>query len=465
MVDAELLRKSAIEIAAGVRAGDYSALELTETALRAIEQLDPAIGAFTHVDAERALAAAGQIAAGDERPFAGVPTAIKDIGALVEGMPFHCGSRLFGDYTAPLDTAIVRRIKASGMVILGKTNTPEFGILPVTEPVRHGPTRNPLDPSRTAGGSSGGAAAAVAAGMLPVAHGTDGAGSLRIPAACCGLVGLKPSRNRVSGAPTQAENHTGTQGFIARSVADAAATLDVIAGYEPGDANWAPEPAEPFADSARRDPGKLRIGVVTAPTVELPVADEHLAALRTTAELLSGAGHVVEEADLGWTDQRMLELFVESSCVSVAGAVASAARVSGLEPSLETIEALTYEFWLRGREVLAVDHQAIEAQLKMFARGVIARASAYDAILTPVLNQRPVEIGRIDAGLGMEAFDRAVEFTSFTAIVNQTGLPAIALPTGIAADGLPLAIQLIGRPAGEGPLLALAAQFESLIAA
>lgn len=459
----ELLTREATELAALVRSGEVGARELTEEALAAIDEVDPQINAFVHIDAERALAAAEQIKPGDERPFAGVPTAVKDIAAMVEGMPFTCGSRLFGDFIAPIDTAVVRRMRNAGMVILGRTNTPEFGILPVTEPVRFGATRNPVDTSRTPGGSSGGAAAAVAAGMLPIAHGTDGAGSLRIPAACCGLVGLKPARNRVSGAPTQAENHTGTQGFIARSVADAAAGLDVLAGREPGDANWAPPPTRPFHDSARHAPGRLRIGVTTTPTVDLPVDSHHLAVVDTVAGVLAGLGHDVAEVDLGWTDERMLELFVESSCVSVAAAVTSAARVSGLEPSLETIESLTYEFWRRGTEVLAVDHAQIENQLKAFAGAVATRAAEFDAILTPVLNQRPVMIGQIDATQGMDAFDRSVEFTSFTAVVNQTGLPAISLPAGVAPDGLPLAVQLIGGPAGEAELLALAAQLEAAI--
>lgn len=465
MGDAEILRRPAIEVAAGVRAGEYTALELTEAALRAIEQLDPQINAFIHLDAERALAQAAAIAPGDERPFAGVPTALKDIGVMDAGQPFTCGSRLFGDFVAPYDSAVTRRIKESGMVILGRTNTPEFGILPVTEPARYGATSNPLDPARTPGGSSGGAAAAVAAGMLPLAHGSDGAGSLRIPAACCGLVGLKPARNRVTSAPSLAENSTTTQGFVTRSVADAAATLDVLSGYETGDANWAPPPSEPFAVSAGREPGRLHIGFTTRPTVDLPVDPIHVDAVRRAAELLESAGHDLEETDPGWTDEAMLDAFIANANVNVAGAVNAAARVSGLDPSLEHIEPLTYEFWLRGREVLAVDHATIENALNAYCRGVIERLSAYDAVLTPVLNMRPVETGWIDPELGMEAFDRAIAFTSFTAIVNQTGLPAISLPFGQADDGLPLAVQLIGRPAGEAALLSLAAQFEAAAAA
>src|SRR4051794_40296982 len=222
------------ELAALVRSGEISSRELVQASLDAIEDHNEELNAFVHVDAEGALAAADEIAPGDERPFAGVPLAVKDE-VPIKGMPLTVGSDLFGDFVPEYDTSVVRRFREAGFVIVGRTNMPEFGILPVTEPRRHGPTRNPWDTSRTPGGSSGGSSAAVAAGMVPVAHGKDGGGSIRIPAACCGLVGLKVQRGRVSNGPEQGENFLTHSSVLTRTIAETAEILDVMAGYEPGD--------------------------------------------------------------------------------------------------------------------------------------------------------------------------------------------------------------------------------------
>ncbi|MDQ6834966.1 MAG: amidase, partial [Actinomycetota bacterium] len=234
----ELLSQPALELAERVRSGECTASELVEACLRRIDELDPEINAFTHVAHDSALAEAEQIGPGDPRPFAGVPIAIKD-NRPVAGMPLTMGSDLFADIVPRHDSFSVRRLKAAGFVIVGKTALPEMGILPTTESRRHGPTRNPWALDRTPGGSSGGSAAAVAAGMVPVAHGNDGGGSIRIPAACCGLVGLKPARGRVSVGPDAGQSYLVTDGVLTRTVADTAALLDVLAGYEPGDATWA----------------------------------------------------------------------------------------------------------------------------------------------------------------------------------------------------------------------------------
>ena len=218
------------------------------------------MNAFTHVAADAARAAAEAIGSGDPRPFAGVPIAIKDNRA-VAGMPITMGSDLFADFVARHDSFCVRRLRDAGFVIVGKTTMPEMGILPTTETRRFGPTRNPWSLDRTPGGSSGGSAAAVAAGMVPIAHGNDGGGSIRIPAACCGLVGLKPSRGRVSVGPEAGQSFLVSDGVLSRSVPDTAAVLDILAGYEPGDATWAPPPPAPYAALAAREPGRLRIGL------------------------------------------------------------------------------------------------------------------------------------------------------------------------------------------------------------
>lgn len=460
MADRELLFSPAIELAEGVRSGEHSARELTELSLAQIERLQPKLGAFTMVDPERALAAADQIEPGDPRPFAGVPTAIKDIGAMIEGYPFTCGSNIFGDFVAPFDSNVAARIKDAGFVITGKTNLPECGILPVSESARYGAVRNPYDMARTPGGSSGGAAAAVAAGILPLAHGSDGAGSLRIPAACCGLVGLKPSRNRISPAPVLAESPMVTEGFLTRSVADAAATLDVLAGYVVGDANWAPPPEEPFLDAARRRPGKLKVAFSVKPTVDVPVDELHLEAVATTVKLLEELGHEVEEFDPPFNPS-LLEFFMDLWAVGIASLTRSGAQLSGQQVTPETVEPLTWAFWERAQGISALDLALVDNTLKGFARQTITALAPYDALLTPVLNLRPVEVGWIDSQKGMPAFDRAVQFTSFTAGINLAGLPAVSLPTGsLEADGLPNSVQLIGRPAGEAALLGLAAQVE-----
>ncbi|HWF36421.1 MAG TPA: amidase, partial [Solirubrobacteraceae bacterium] len=256
----ELLFRSAGELARLVRAGEVSARELVAASLARIDETQPALNAFTHVAHESALAAAELIEPGDPRPFAGVPIAIKD-NRPVAGMPLTMCSDLFGDFTPGHDSFSVRRLRDAGFVIVGKTTLPEMGILPTTEPRRFGPTRNPWAPDRTPGGSSGGSAAAVAAGLVPVGHGNDGGGSIRIPAACCGLVGLKPARGRVSAGPDAGQSFLVGDGVLTRTVADTVALLDVLAGYEPGDANWAPPPPAPFAELVAQPPQRMRIGL------------------------------------------------------------------------------------------------------------------------------------------------------------------------------------------------------------
>src|SRR5438067_5235216 len=238
-----------------VRSGEVSAREVVQGALEKIEELDPKLNAFVQVDAEGALQAADQISAGDQRPFAGVPTAVKN-NRPVKGMRLTYGCSLMADYVPDYDHNVTRRLRDAGFIVVGTTTLPEYGILPTTEARLFGPTRNPWDLQRTPGGSSGGGAAAVAAGLVPVAHGNDGGGSIRIPAACCGLVGLKPARGRISLAPELGDSALAIDGVLTRTVADTAAILDVLAGYEVGDSTWAPPPPEPFLRSADADPGR-----------------------------------------------------------------------------------------------------------------------------------------------------------------------------------------------------------------
>jgi amidase len=462
-MDAELLFRPATELARLVRSGEVSARELTEASLGRIGALDGELNAFVHLDPDGALATADGIDGGDGRPFAGVPIAIKDT-AAVAGMPNVLGSDLFGDFVPGHDAFVVRRLREAGFVIVGKTSLPEFGILPVTEPRRFGPTRNPWDTERTPGGSSGGAAAAVSAGMVPLAHGSDGGGSIRIPAACCGLVGLKPSRGRISRGPELGDDFLVQDGVLTRTVAETAELLDVLAGYEPGDASWAPPPHEPFARAAAREPGRLRIGVTTAPAIAAAGLDPLCErAVLDAADLLSSLGHEVEEIDPPWKGQDVLRAFTLVFGTPVAMGMWFGGHVTGREPSAELVEPLTWTIWEGIRRRTPLDYLLARTQLTAASRAIVALWDGYDAVVTPALAQRPVRIGEIDSCSAepWEDFRRSGEFTPYTAIFNVTGQPAVSLPLFHGEDGLPLAVQLAGRPAGEGELLSLAAQLEA----
>jgi amidase len=462
-METELLFRPATELAALVRDGDLTARELTEATLERIGALNGDLNAFIHTDPDGALGAADEMAAGDERPFAGVPIAIKDT-AAVAGMPYTLGSDIFGDFVPGHDAFVVRRLRDAGFVIVGKTNLPEFGILPVTEPRRFGPTRNPWDPARTPGGSSGGAAAAVASGMVPLAHGSDGGGSIRIPAACCGLVGLKPSRGRVSRGPEQGDDFLVQDGVLTHTVAETAALLDVLAGYEVGDASWAPPPEEPFAVAATREPGRLRIGVTTEAAIPAPLDPLCERAVRDAAELLESLGHEVEEIEAPpWAGQDLLQVFTLVFGTPIAMGLFFGGQVTGREPSQELVEPLSWTIWEGIRERTALDYLLARTQLGAFSRPIVALWDKYDVVLTPALAQRPVPIGEIDSCSDepWDDFRRSGQFTPYTAIFNVTGQPAISLPLFHGDDGLPLAVQLAGKPAGEGQLLALAAQLEA----
>jgi len=463
----DLLFRPANELAALVRSGEITARELVSASLERIEALDGQLNAFTHVDADGALAAADAIAPGDERPFAGVPIAIKD-NQPVEGMPLTFCADLFGDFTPPFDAAFVGRLRAAGFVIVGKTALPEYGILPSTESRRNGPTRNPWDLSRTPGGSSGGAAAAVAAGMLPLAHGNDGGGSIRIPAACCGLVGLKPARGRISLAPALGDSFLVADGVLTRTVAESAALLDLLAGPELGDATWAAPPAEPFAAAAARGAGggfSLRVGMTLAPplteTEVDPIAER---AVRDAAALLQELGHQVEEiATPPWQVPGVFELFSAAFGPAVASTIVFAATVAGREPAAADMEKLSWYLWERASQLGAAHFLAAQAQLQALARMFVTAMADYDVVLTPSLALRPRPIGELfgDNDDPAETFRRSGEFTPFTAIANVTGQPAISLPLAHGDDGLPVGVHFFGRPADEATLLALGAQLEA----
>lgn len=442
----------ATEQARLIRAGEVSSAELVELYLERIARLDPELNAYVTVRAEEALADARRADASPSGgPFHGVPIAIKDL-TPTAGTRTTFSSRAFAELVPDFDTAVARRTREAGFVLLGKTNTPELGTTAFTESELNGATRNPWRPDRTPGGSSGGAAAALAAGLTPIAHGTDGGGSIRIPASCCGVFGLKPSRGRVSSAPFTALEGLATAGPLARTVLDAAALLDVMAGYEPGDPWWAPPPERPFADEVGLPPGRLRVAVADEPPVPAPVASECRAALADAASLLAELGHDVVEAVPPWREPDLMHAFL--TVWQIAPALHPIEDPSLLTPlnrglldSAEACSAAEY-----GRAVVA---------LQAHARRVVAFWSDWDVVLTPTLALPPVPIGWQEAVEGpLEQLSRTAEFTPFTAIVNVTGQPAVSLPLYWSDDGLPIGVQAIGPPAGDALLLRLAAQIE-----
>lgn len=461
---ASLLTRPAIELAGMIRSGEIRARELVEAALGQIEARKD-LNAFTLVDAEGALATADAIKPGDPRPFAGVPTAIKELNP-VAGQRMTMGSDIFGDFHPNYDAYVVRRLKEAGFVLVGRTSAPELGIVPVTEPRRFGPTRNPWNRDRTPGGSSGGAGAAVAAGILPVAHGNDGAGSTRIPAACCGLVGLKPSRGRISRGPDLGDDFLATEAVLTRTVADTAHLLDIMAGYEVGDASWAPPPPEPFAAMAARPPRKLRIALTTESPLDTPVDPAVTRAARDAGRLLESLGHEVEEVTPpGWNVSHLVQQFFVLYAAAIATGVRYGSIVTERAPSPELVEAMTWGFYQLGLTVSAADHEGSRIQIQQHARSAIGFFSTYDVLVTPSLGQRPLPIGTIntEGADPMAEFQKAIVFSPFTGTWNATGQPAISLPLYQGEDGLPLGVQLVGPPLGEELLLSLAAQLEAAL--
>jgi amidase len=456
----ELLLEPVGVLAQLVRRGEVRPRELVEASLGRIEALEPALNAFVEVDAEGALAAADASEPGDARPFAGIPVAVK-ANIPVRGRLMTLGSAMLAG-TAPGMTPS-RRAVARGRARRGRDDQPpEFGILPTTEPRHGGATRNPWDTGRTPGGSSGGSAAAVAAGMVAVAHANDGGGSTRIPAACCGLVGLKPSRGRISRGPDSGDSFLVADGVLTRTVLDTAMLLDVLAGYEAGDATWAPPPSEPFTRAAVRDPGKLRIAVSLRTAYGGELDPECERGVRVAIELLEGLGHEVVEGDPPLPGPELLRRFAGLFGPAVSTGMAFAERIAGRAAGEDDIEPLSRALRARSESVSAVDYLLVQAQMQRMARRIIGFFADHDVLLTPALAERPLPIGEC-TGVGadpMADFARSAHFTPYTALYNVTGQPAITLPVALGDDGLPTSVQLVGRPLGEETLLGLATGLE-----
>lgn len=467
--------------AAVVAAGDASPTELVDAAIARIETLNPQINAVIseRFDAARAEAANAL----PQGPFRGVPILLKDLGAAMAGEPLHLGNGLLRqiDYRAQSDSYLVTRLKAAGFVILGRTNTPEFGSSCTTEPTAYGPTRNPWDTERSAGGSSGGSGAAVAARMVPIAHASDGGGSIRIPASECGMFGLKPSRGRISRGPQGGEGWGGasTDGVISVTVRDTAALLDVLCGWEPGDPYTAPPPSRPWVEELQTPPDRLRIGIhVEHPIPGIAVDAEVAESVRRSADLLADLGHDVTEA--------VPAALVEPDYFAHYGAIVSTAmarqlqelsRLAGRPVTADDVEATNWANAENGRSTSGVDYlvalewmHAHGRRMASWWRGGVGAAHAvaepedgFDLLLTPTIGTLPPPIGHLRPAPGEDpiaAMMRIIEVIPFNAQFNTSGQPAMSVPLGWSESGLPIGSQLAAAYGREDLLLRVAAQLE-----
>ena len=461
----DLARMDATDQAELVRSGDASPTELVDAAIARIEELNPEINAVIHpLFDEGREAAAGDLPDG---PFRGVPFLLKDLGAAFAGHPLHMGLGVLkdADFRAPVDTYLAERFRAAGFVTIGKTNTPEMGILPTTEPDAYGPSRNPWDTSRSTGGSSGGSAAAVAAGMVPVAHANDGGGSIRIPASECGLVGLKPTRQRISEGPIIGDNMSGltVELVVSHSVRDTAAILEAVHGPAPGDPYVAPPPDRPYTAELDADPGQLRIGLITKPLADEAPQQEVIDAVRDAAELLESLGHRVDEVDLSaFANVDVVPTFMVRWAAGQAAAIAQLGAVAGREIGRDDVEPLTWALAEMGRNVSGADYLAAVGQHQILSRMVAGLHDSYDLILSPTLGEVPPPLGSFDdSGPDpLDAIRRAGLPAAYTAIYNVTGQPAISLPLHWSEEGLPIGTQLAAPFGDEATLIRIAVQLE-----
>jgi amidase len=463
----DLARMDATAHADLVRSGEASPVELVEAAIARIEASNPELNAVIHPLFEKGLESAkGELPDG---PFRGVPFLLKDLIAHSAGDPFHEGMKHLRDlgWTEDADTELVRRLRAAGFVILGHTNTPELGILPTTEPEAHGPTHNPWDTGRSPGGSSGGSAAAVAAGMVPVAHANDGGGSIRIPASACGLVGLKPSRGRVSLAPEFGDTMTGltAEHVVARSVRDSARILDLTQGLAAGDPYVAPTPTRPYLEEVGADPGKLRVGLTTAaPNGQFEVHPDNIAGAEAAARLLESLGHSVEPSHpASFDDPDYTERFIQRWTAGIAWNLDYWSRKTGVEVTEAGVEASTWALAEMGRSFSGPEYLgALEYQQRSARATAAWWEQGFDLLLTPTMGEPPTELGSFEAEPGNPASPifRSIPTAGFTAFWNSTGQPGISLPLHWNDEGLPIGTQLVAAYGREDLLIRVAAQLE-----
>lgn len=458
----ELAAVDATAQAAMVRKHEVTPVELVESAIARAEKVNPELNAIiTPLYDEARRTAAGDL---PEGPFSGVPFLVKDIIASYAGARMTSGSRFMKDYVPDFDSELVARQKRAGLVTIGKTNLPEFGILPTTESHFHGPCRNPWDTSRSTGGSSGGAAAAVSAGIVPMAHANDAGGSIRIPASCCGVFGLKPTRARNSLAPLgELMGGLVAEHAVTRSVRDSAALLDATCGQVPGDPYWAPPPAGPFVEEAGADPGTLRVGLVLEDPTGGQVHPDCVAAARDVAVLLEELGHrVVGEVIVDFDVERVVQSFMAVYAAANAWTMEANALLAGKEPAREEFEPLTWALCEMGHQVDGPAYMMAITALQAVSAQVQNIFMDYDVVLTPTITEPPFKLGTFDGPPESPLFGimRAATIVPFTTIGNFTGLPAMSVPLFWNGEGLPIGTMFYGRFGDEATLFRLAAQLE-----
>lgn len=473
----------ATSLAELVRARRVSPRELVSASIERIESLNPKLNAVVHTMFERALREADEPVGNG--PFAGVPFMLKDLLSWYAGEPITSGSRLFEGWIPPVDTEIVSRYRRAGVIVVGKTNTPEFGLTPYTEPELFGPARNPWDPSRTTGGSSGGSAAAVASGMVPWAGGGDGGGSIRIPASCCGLFGLKPTRGRTPAGPVAGELWQGAtiEHCITRSVRDSAAMLDAIAGPDVGAPYWAPEPARPFLDEVMTAPGRLRIAFTSSPFLGHTVHPDCVASLADAVALLESLGHELVEAAPPVDREEFNRAFLTVICGEMNADLLEAEALTGRSATPQNVEYTTWALSLLGKSLSAGAFVKAAHYLRSASRRVGEFFEKYDLLVTPTLAVPPFTIGelqpppherallkalgRIRAGgvlrmLGAleQTADKIFDVIPYTPLFNVTGQPAMSVPLFWNASNLPIGTHVVAKYGDEATLFRLAAQLE-----
>jgi amidase len=446
-----------------VRRKELTALELVDAAIDRIDRLNARVNAVVIKTYERAReAAAGTLPDG---PFTGVPFLLKDLAVEEAGVPLREASAFLSDYIPREDCELVRRHRRAGLVLLGRTNAPELGLGPTTEPRLWGATRNPWDPTRSAGGSSGGAAAAVATRMVPMAHGNDAGGSIRTPAACCAVFGLKPTRARNPLGPHYGDLMSGlvAEHALTRSVRDSATLLDATSGPAPGDPYWAPPPARPFREEVAMPPGRLRIAFSTRPLVGTGFHPDCVAAVQDAARLCASLGHEVVEEAPDIDGEAFWNAFTAVLAVGFTWSIDDWARRTGRTPAPELFEPFTWSFTGRGRQFTGPDYLLAVQDIQRASRQVARFFLEHDVWLTPTIGEPPVPLGTL-AYTGQDPFElrrRMTAFAPMTWIANATGQPAMSVPTFWNATGLPIGTQWFGRFGDEATLFRLAAQLET----
>ncbi|MCG6955937.1 MAG: amidase [Gemmatimonadetes bacterium] len=483
MTHDEYVSRDALGLAQLVREGAVAATDLLDIALERTQRLNPRINAVVHLMEEDARRDAASPPAG--APFAGVPFLAKDFQSTYAGHPTSAGSRLLKDLVIDHDSDLVRKVRAAGLVVFGKTNTPEFGLVPFTEPELWGPCHNPWNLDRTTGGSSGGSAAAVAAGIVPMAGGGDGGGSIRIPASCCGLFGLKPTRGRTPTGPDHGQHWRGAtqEHVLSRSVRDSAAMLDATHGSTPGAPYEIPAPAGPYLAEVERDPGRLRIAWTARPLLQAEVHPDCVAAVNDAAELLADLGHDVVEDTPELDAQAFAKAFLTMVASEMGADLEDYRGLSGRSARRNQLEAATWAVGLLAGGLTAGEYASALRALERVGLRMAPFFETYDVYVTPTLASPPPCIGalqppawqkrvlsvlgaigsgrllRAAGGLDQAAAD-AFSFIPWTPVFNVTGHPAMSVPLYWNAEGLPIGAHFVGRWGDEATLFRLAGQLE-----